>query len=101
MPMNLRAGGLFGIALCQGNGSRGLILAFGERALVSSCSIILLTCAGSLVNLLVIEPRMDERFVGAVCWRYLCRFAAVFKMDLRAFLGFLTNICRTAEPYLL
>ena len=38
--------GLFGIALCQGNGSRGLIRAYGERALVSSCSIFLLTCVG-------------------------------------------------------
>ncbi len=40
--------------------------AYGERALVSSCSIILLTCAGSLVILPVLGSRMEERFVGAV-----------------------------------
>jgi hypothetical protein len=59
-------GGLFGIALSHGNGSLGLILASGERALVSSCSIIILTCVGSLVILPVLGSRMEERFVGAV-----------------------------------
>ena len=90
--MCLRAGGLFGIALSHGNGSRGLILASGERALVSSCSIILLTCVGSDVILPVVGSRMEERFVGAVCCECLLYLAAVFKMDLRASLGFLTNI---------
>ena len=59
-------GGLFGIALSHGNGSHGLILAYGERALVYSCSVILLTCVGSLVILPVLGSRMEERFVGAV-----------------------------------
>ena len=73
MTMLMRAGGLFGIALCQGNRPRGLIRVSGERALVSSRSIILLTCVGSLVILPVIGSRMDERFAGAVCWRCFCR----------------------------
>ncbi len=59
-------GGFFGIALSHGNGSCGLILASGERALVSSCSTILLTCMGSLVILPVLGSRMEERFVGVV-----------------------------------
>ena len=59
-------GGLFGIALNHGNGSRGLIRVFGESALVSSCSIIILTCVGSPVILPVLGSRMDDRFVGAV-----------------------------------
>jgi len=85
----------------QGNGSRGLIRAFGERALVSSRSIILLTCVGSLVILHVVGSRMDERFVGVVCsWCFLS-FDAVFMMDLRASLGFMMNIQRRAESYLM
>ena len=52
--MFLRAGGLFDIALCQGIGSRGLIRAFEEKGLASSCSTILLPCVGSRVILLVI-----------------------------------------------
>ena len=82
-------GGLFGIALSHGNVSRGLIRVSGERALVSSCSIILLTSVGSLVILPVLGSRMDERFVGAVCCGYFLSFEEVFKMDLRASLGFL------------
>jgi len=53
--------------LCHGNVSRGLSRASGERALVSSCSILLLTCVGSLMIRPVIGSRMDERCVGAVC----------------------------------
>jgi len=49
MTMLLRAGGLFGIALCKGNGSRGLIRAYGERASVSRHSISFFICVGSLV----------------------------------------------------
>ena len=45
-------GGLFGIALSHGDGSRGLIRVSGESALLSSCSIIILTCVGSLVILM-------------------------------------------------
>ena len=79
----------------------GLIRAFGERALVSSCFIFLLTFVGSLVSLPGIGSRMDERFAGAgCCWCFL-PFEAVFMMDLRASLGFLMDICRSAEPYLL
>ena len=59
-------GGLFGIALNHGNGSHGLTRVSGESALVSSCSIIFLTCVGSLVILHVLGSRMDARFVGAV-----------------------------------
>ncbi len=59
-------GGLFGIAFSHGNGSRGLIRVSGESALLSSCSIIILTCMGSLVILHVLGSRMDEKFVGAV-----------------------------------
>jgi len=92
---------MFGIALCKGNGSRGLIRAYGERALVSSCSIVLLTCVGSLMILPVIGSRMDERFVGAVCCWCFFPFEAGFKMDLRASLGFLTKIWRSVAPYLL
>ena len=94
-------GGLFCIALSRGNGSRGLILASRERALVSSCSIILLTCVGSLVILPVMGSLMDERFVGAVYCECFVSFEEVFKMDLRACLGFLMNIWRSAAPYLL
>ena len=101
MTMFLRDGGLFGIALCQGNGTRGLIRASGERAWVSSCSIILLTCVGSLVTLPVIGSRMDERFAGAVCCWYFVSLEVVFMMDVRASLGFLMNIWRSAEPYLM
>ncbi len=94
-------GGLFGIALSHGNGSLGLILASGERALVSSCSIIRLTCVGSLVILPVMGSRMDERFVGAVYCECFLSFEEVLKMDLRAYLGFLTIIWRSTAPYLL
>ncbi len=73
----------------------------GERALVSSCSIHILTCVGSLIILPVIGSRMAERFVGAVCCCCFSSFAAVLKMDLRASLGSLTNIWRSAESYLL
>ncbi len=69
MTIFLRAVELYGIALCQGNGSRGLICEFGERALISSCSIICLACEGPLVTLPVIGSRMNERFVCAVCCR--------------------------------
>ena len=101
MTILLLAVGLFGITLSQGNGTHGLIRASRERALVSSCSIILLTCAGSLMILHVIGSRMDERFIGAVCrWCFLS-FEAVVHIDLRASLGFLTNIWRSAVPYLL
>ena len=73
MTMFFCAGGLVGIALCQGNGSRGSIRVFGEKALVSTCSINFLTCVGSLVTRSVIESRMDERFVGTVCLCFFCR----------------------------
>ena len=98
MTMFLCAVGLFGIALCQGNGYRGLTRASGERALVSSCSIICLTRVGSLVILSVVGSRMDERLVGVVCCRCFLPFEEVFKMDLRASLGFITNIWRSAAP---
>jgi hypothetical protein len=101
MTMLLCAVGLFGIALSQGNGSRGLIRAYGKRALVSSCSIICLTRVGSLVILPMVGSRMDERFVGVVCYRFFFFLEEVLKMDLRASLGFLTNIWRSAAPYLL
>ena len=92
---------MFGVALCQGNGSRGLIRASGEIALISSCFIILLTCVGSLVIFPVVGSRMDERFVDVVCCWCFLSFEAVFTMDLRAPLGFLMNIRRSAEPYLM
>ena len=101
MTMFLRAVGLFGIALCQGNISRGFIRAAGERSLVFSFSIILLTRMGSLMILPVIGSRMDERFVGAVCCWCFLSFEAALKMDLRASLGVLTNIWRSVAPYLL
>ena len=83
------------------NGSRGVIRAYEERALVSNCSIILLTYVRSLWILFVIGSRMDKIFVGVVCcWCFLL-FKAVFIMDLRVSLGFLMNIWRSAEPYLL
>ena len=95
----MRAGGLFGIALCKWNGSRGLIRASGERALVSSCYIILLTFVGSLVILPVIGSRIDERFAVAVCCWCFLSFEAVFMMNFRASLGILMNIWRSADPY--
>ena len=101
MTICLRAVGLFGIALSQGNGSRGLIRASQERPLHSSFSIILLNCVGTLMILLVLGARMDERFVGAVCCWCFFSFEAGFKMDLRASLSFLSNIWRSAAPYLL
>ena len=64
--MLLLAGGLLGIVFCQGNGCSGLILSSGERAFVSSCTIISLTLLGSPVILPVSGSRMDERFVVVV-----------------------------------
>ena len=90
-------GGLFGIASCQGSGSRGLIRAFRERVLVYSCSIILLTCVGSLVILYVIGSRMEEICVGVVCCWFFLSFDAVSMMDLKASLGFVINVWRSAE----
>ena len=69
---------MVGIALCQGNRSRGLIRAPVERALLSSYSIILLTCVGSLMILFVLGSRKVESFVGALCWRCFLPFAVVF-----------------------
>ena len=66
-------GGMFGSALYLGNGSRGCIRESGERALVSICSIIFLTCEGSMVMRPMIGSRMEERLVGEVC----CRFTSV------------------------
>ena len=74
----MRAGGLFGIALCQGNGPRGLIHASEERALIYSCYIILLICVGSRVIIHLTGSRMDGRFAGvACCWCFLS-FEAFF-----------------------
>ena len=64
---------MIGIALSLGYVSRGLIRASRERALVSICSFILLTCMGLPVILSVIGSRVDERFVGAGCYRCLFR----------------------------
>ena len=55
-----------GMALSHGNGSCGLIIVSGERAFVSSCSIMLLTRFGSLVILPVSGSRMVDRFDDAV-----------------------------------
>ncbi len=77
MTMFLRAVGLYGIALCQGNGSRGLIRASRKSALVPSCSMILLTCVGSLVILPVVGSRMDEKLAGVVCCWYFLSLEAV------------------------
>ena len=49
----------------------------------------------------VTGSRMDDRFDGAVCWLGVLVLVAVLKMDLRASLGFLTNIWSSAAPYLL
>ncbi len=97
MTMFLCVVGLFGIASCQGNGSRGSIRAYGKRALVYSCSSIILTCVGSLVILPVEGSRMDEIFDGVVCCWCFLSFEAILMMDLRASLGFLLNIWRSAE----
>ena len=87
----MRAGGLCGIALCQGNGSRREIRASGKRALVSNCYIICLNCEGPLATLPVIGSRVEEKLFGAVCCRCFLSFEAILKMDLRASLGFLTS----------
>ena len=60
-----------------------------------------MTRARSFVMSFVIESRMKERLVGV--GSLLCLFfgEVVFKMDLRASLGFLMYIASRAEPYLL
>ena len=89
------------MAWSQGKEARGLIRLSGDRAFVSRPSIIAVTRAGLFVISLVIASRMEERFVGL--GSLLCLFLkdVVFKNDLRASLGFLTNITSRAEPYLL
>ena len=90
-----------GMAWSQGKEARGLIRMSGERVFASRPSIIALTRAVLFVMSLVIGSRMDKRFVGV--GSLLCCFfeGVVFKMDLRASLGFLMNIASRAEPYLL
>ena len=83
------------------NGSRGLSRVFGERSLVYSYSIILLTCVWSLVIHPTIRSRMVERFVGAVLCRCFLSFEAILKIDLRASPCFLMNIWRSVDPYFL
>jgi len=72
-----------------------------RKSLVSSCSIILLTCVGSLIILPVIGSRMEERFAGAVCCGCFFSFEALFMMDLRASLGSLIDTRRSAASYLM
>ena len=79
---------------------RGSIRLSGERAFVSRPSIIAVTRAGLSVMSLVIGSRMEERFVGVGSLLCLFLVEVVFKMDLRASLGFLMNIASRAEPYL-
>ncbi len=63
-----------------------------DGALVFSCSVILFTCVGSLMILPVMGSRMDERFVGAVCFWCFFSFEAGFKMDLKNPLVFLRKV---------
>ena len=90
-----------GMAWSQGKEMKRLIRLSGKRAFVSRPSIIAVTRAGLFVISLAIASRMEERFVGS--GSLLCLFLkdVVFKNDLRASLGFLTNIASRAEPYLL
>ena len=85
----------------QGKEARGFIRLSGERAFVSMLSIVAVTRAGLFMMSLVIGSRMEERLVGV--GSLLCLFwgEVIFKMDLRASLGFLMNIASRAEPYLL
>ena len=53
-----------GGAFCQGITDCGLIQAIGKGALVSSCSILFVTCIGSLVMRPVLGKMMEERLVG-------------------------------------
>ena len=78
-----------------------MIRASGEKALVSSCSNILLTCVGSLVILFVIGSRIDEMIVDVVCCWCFLSFEADFVMDLRASLGFSMTNWKSADPYLM
>ncbi len=78
---------------------RGSIRLSGERAFVSRPSIIAVTSAGLSVMSLVIGSRMEERFVGVGSLLCLFLVEVVFKMDLRASLGFIMNIVSRAEPY--
>ncbi len=73
----------------------------GERAFVSRPTILAVTRAGLFVMSLVIGSRMDEIFMGLGSLMCLFLEEVVFKMDLRASLGFLMNIASRAEPYLL
>ena len=72
----------------------------GERVFFSKLSMIDVTRAGSFVMSLLIGSRM-ERLVGVGSMLCLFLEKAIFKMDLRASLGFLMNIASRDEPYLL
>ena len=89
------------MAWSQGNEARGLMGLSGKRGFVSRLSIIAVTREGSFVMSLVTGSRMEESLMGVGSMLCLFLEKVVFKMDLRASLGFLMNIASRAEPYLL
>lgn len=91
-------GGVAGIDFAHGNSPLGSILGSGEREAVSIFSTIAMTSAG----LQVICPVSGSRSAVSGCVLCPCvlvlRFEAVLRIDLRASLGFFTNILRRADP---
>ena len=87
--------------LSQGQIYSDLILIYVKGILASMRYIIALTRAGPLVVSHVSVSRMDERLVIVVSRRGLLRAREVFSMDLNASFGFLMNMARRADPYLL
>ncbi len=96
MIMCWLGGGVAGIASSQGKGAWESMLGSGESKVVSIFSTIVMTSAG----LLVIIPVSGSRSADRCCVFGACVLDvdAIFRIDLSASLGFLTNIARRAAP---
>ncbi len=77
-----------GMAWSQGKEARGLLRLSGERAFVSRLPINDVTRAGSFVMSPVIGSQMEGKLMGMGSMLCLFLEKVVFKMDLRASLGF-------------
>jgi len=90
-----------GMTFSHGKVANGFTKLSGERALVLRYSKISLTRVGLLVICHVSGSRMGESLVGVWSTLSLSLAEAVFMMDLRASMGFLMNMIKRTEPYLL
>ncbi len=90
-----------GMAWSQGKIARRITRMSGERAFVSRVSIIAVTRVGLYVIIRVLGSLKEEGLVGVVSLLWLFLEEAVCKMDVSASLGFLMNMARSVEPYLL